>query len=441
MNNVSTPSPAVPPVDSPKFLRDIEVTDLDALDLGNLARSLFHGIQIADLPFRIALFGPWGSGKSTVLNRVQQLLDESPSPRTRILWFNPWGYGSDNDLLHNLVLSIADLIPEKSRQSNKGSRVIQAALEALKALRPHLGGPALPPPNARDTTALDEQMPRASDRLRSLRNAFHDLVEAALGHNAERLVLFIDDLDKCVADTALAFIEGCKLFFSSHSRLVAVFALDHEVIANAVALKYGQRRRFDPERYIEKVFEFSYQVPPIFWHQLDRLVESFYHRVHLGAGLDEATQHVHTLAIIRTLHRPGLVLTPRSLKHIFNRFIWFFTARSWLPQAKESNIDLWLTWLLVSENWRAFRDHVSRHGVELLGEVCNRVTGNLLFPHSNDAARAALDGLSGQRALLDYFRHLFASIGDIHVPETQALLRGILQELVEINRTLRAHGI
>ena len=107
----------------------------------------------------------------------------------------------------------------------------------------------------------------------------------------------------------------------------------------------------------------------------------------------------------------------------------------------EIDVELWLTWLLISECWRTFRRDTSDNGVELLGEVCNRVTGNLLFPHSNEAARDALDALPKQRALLDYMRHLFNSVGDIHAPETQDAIRDMLEALVEINRILRTHGV
>jgi len=198
---------------------------------------------------------------------------------------------------------------------------------------------------------------------------------------------------------------------------------------------------FDPERYIEKIFEFTYTVHPIQWQQLGTLISELYDRSSLGLhqSSEHKTEELKTIELV--LQRPGVVLNPRRIKRIFNKFIWFLSARLWLPRGEELSLEQWLSWLLVSEYWREFRALVGRFGEEVLGELCNRVTGNLLFPHANDVVRQSFETLNGYRSLLEYFRHFFNNVGDMHSTETQARLKDMIEEFAFIDRTLRAHGL
>lgn len=460
-------------VDEIHFLKDLEVRDLDTLDLASLAHSLHQGVHLASLPFRIALFGPWGSGKTTIMRRVQALLDEAteadrpphfgpvapesppPSPGegveapyVRTLYFNPWEYESETLLMNSLVRMIAAQVPDGVRYSRKGTRVVGDALDAVRALGPQLRGPGGTTAGSRGAEVsgaghLDELS--EPDRLYALRQALRRLVDLALSParrgQSRRLVVFVDDLDKCLPESVLSFLEGCKLFFTEQARIVFVFALDKQVLSSAISLKYSRGAGFEPERYIEKIFEFSYTVHPIEWHQLGTLVGDLYARSRLGQlrGGEEAAEELRVIEDV--LQRPGVVSNPRRIKRTFNRFIWFLAARQWLPNGTTIGLRQWLSWLLVSEYWPEFRGYVARFGEEVLGELVNRVTGNLLFPHANEVVRQSLETLAGYRSLLEYFRSFLNHVGDFHASETQAELRRMIGSYVAIDRTLRAHGL
>lgn len=462
--------------DDINFIKDLEVRDLDTLDLASLAHSLHQGVHLASLPFRIALFGPWGSGKTTIMRRVQALLDEateserppifgpaapeSPEqaatdevaavstrevPYVRTLYFNPWEYESDMPLLSSLVRMVAAQVPDGVRYSRKGTRVVGQALDAVRDLGHSVRGPGGGGRGSEVVGAghLDEL--NEPDRLLSLRQSLRRLVDltlsAARRGQPRRLVVFVDDLDKCTPESVLSFLEGCKLFFTEGARVVFVFALDKQVLSSAIGLKYSRGAGFDPERYIEKIFEFSYMVHPIEWRQLGTLVGDLYARSRLGQLLDRETADEELRVIEDVLQRPGVVSNPRRIKRTFNRFIWFLSARSWLPNGTTIGLRQWLSWLLVSEYWPEARAYVVRFGEEVLGELLNRVTGNLLFPHANEVVRESLETLPGYRGLLEYLRSFFNNVGDFHAPETQAELRRLIGDFVAIDRTLRAHGL
>lgn len=445
------------------FLKSLEIHDLDTLDLGSLAHSLHQGIYLANMPFRLAVFGPWGSGKTTILRRVQKMLErtsakphngngrsdeddielESPilegqPTYTRTLWFNPWEYEAEDNLMYSLVTILTSMIPDGVRYSRKGTRVVRTLVESVQRLarRTHPG-------TVRPHTSSNHD--DEPDRLMTLREAFRRFVDLILSPGGRgqprRLVVFVDDLDKCNAHAMLNFLEVTKLFIANDTRIIFVFSLDRQVLTNAINLKYNQIGGFDASRYTDKIFEFTYEVHPVQWHQLGSLVSDLYHRSNLGAELEDGVRTHEIGAIEGVLQKPGVILNPRKLKRIFNKFIWFLAARDWIPAARELPLEGWLSWILIAEYWKEYRDFVSRYGEEVLGEMSNRVTGNLLFPHANETVRHGLEQIPHYRGLFDYFRSLFNDLGDMHTPETQDRLRELVKEYVVIDRTLRAHGV
>ena len=88
-----------------------------------------------------------------------------------------------------------------------------------------------------------------------------------------KLVVFVDDLDRCVPEKAIGVLEAIKLFLDVPG-CVFVLGLDRAVIARGIELKYRElgwveeseeRKRFIIEgtRYLEKIIQLPFQIPPI----------------------------------------------------------------------------------------------------------------------------------------------------------------------------------
>ena len=78
--------------DAPKSLRE-----QDHLERWRFAREILRIIEgtPSDWSVRIAVFGEWGEGKSTVLRFAESLLKERGH---LVLWFNPWAAQTWDDL-------------------------------------------------------------------------------------------------------------------------------------------------------------------------------------------------------------------------------------------------------------------------------------------------------------------------------------------------------
>jgi hypothetical protein len=97
---------------------------------------------------------------------------------------------------------------------------------------------------------------------------------------------------------------------------------------------------------------------------------------------------------------------------------------------------------LTTEYFGSFRSFVAKHGDAAIGELCNRVTGNLLYPHSNQLAHERFDSeMASNRVLLEYYRPIFDVGGGAHRPAVQELMRARVREMGRIDRLLRRNGL
>lgn len=157
---------------------------------------------------------------------------------------------------------------------------MQHALEALTALSPDqqesvLAGQSLTPRSLYVAA------------FRELEAAVDDLRKAGV----DRIVVFVDDLDRCLPGNALEVLESIKLFFDLDG-FIFVVGLDKSVIDRAITAKFtpvppadgGEPAPApgDPvssrlgEEYAKKIFQVPYTLPAMLPRQLDELLRSMY---------------------------------------------------------------------------------------------------------------------------------------------------------------------
>lgn len=64
------------------------------------------GNRNTPLPMTIAINGAWGSGKSSIMNCIRQMLEENKDQRFITTWFNAWHQESESSLLNAFLLKV-----------------------------------------------------------------------------------------------------------------------------------------------------------------------------------------------------------------------------------------------------------------------------------------------------------------------------------------------
>lgn len=80
------------------FIEDKEINlhDEDILQTKPYAESLKNTILNAPTPFNIGLYGEWGSGKSSIISTVQKELESDPTQKIKFVVYDAWKYANDS---------------------------------------------------------------------------------------------------------------------------------------------------------------------------------------------------------------------------------------------------------------------------------------------------------------------------------------------------------
>jgi KAP-like P-loop domain-containing protein len=269
------------------------VTSEDLLGFEYLSKAAGRLILDPSLhPTTIGVFGLWGSGKSCLAG----MLCESLSDRKDVLCiqFNAWTFEGFDDAKSALMDTILERLleeeklPAKSRKlfeklrravnvgslAKLGAKVgIPAAVAAVGAHDPSLALPAAQAAAAAAASnitvddAADVLKPKESEEpsrkdLREFRSDFEKLLKDA---KLSTLVVFIDDLDRCLPNTVIEVLEAIRLFLST-PKTVFVVCADERLVRSAV------RRRFPPQpgddfdvanEYLEKLVQHPIRITPL----------------------------------------------------------------------------------------------------------------------------------------------------------------------------------
>jgi formylglycine-generating enzyme required for sulfatase activity len=104
--------------------------------------------------------------------------------------------------------------------------------------------------------------------LEQFQGQFALLVNDRIEKQHGRLVVFVDDLDRCLPEKAIEVLEAIKLFVDAPG-CVFMLGLDQEVIARGVEIRYKDfeqkdgRNQISGAKYLEKIIQLPFQTPPV----------------------------------------------------------------------------------------------------------------------------------------------------------------------------------
>lgn len=258
-------------------LWDDNPTAIDLLGFETVAAPVLSALGAPDLdPVTIGIHGPWGSGKSSVLKLIEATL--SSDSRYVLVSTNPWEYEDHEDVKGTLIGAVLDALEERAageqpwatqaRERIKKlakrvswSRVATAAAKGAIAM-------AWNPATLLDAFALKPEEPRT---LVGFRDEFADLVAGLDG--VERVVVLVDDLDRCLPPAVVQSLEAMKLFLSV-KRMVFVIAADQELVRDAIAAYLPPSNRTErlAQNYLGKLIQIPVLLPRLPAHDAEAYI-------------------------------------------------------------------------------------------------------------------------------------------------------------------------
>jgi hypothetical protein len=235
--------------------RPIRSVDEDLLERASLVAQL--RTWVLDAPARdgfvVGLTGPWGSGKTSIL----QLLERDLEDDATVVWFEPWLFSDADQLVVRFFDEISRQLSGKGKRLKKLGRRLADYGAAVSPAAGVLVGPAgqllAAPSNLADLKQSSAATQRA-DLTEKLRAAPH------------RIVVLIDDIDRLEPREIREVLRLVKLV-ADLPGVVHVLGYDRPRVEAAVA----QLDRDDGRAYLEKIVQATMSVPPIRQEELQQL--------------------------------------------------------------------------------------------------------------------------------------------------------------------------
>lgn len=264
-----------------------------------------------NLPITIGLYGDWGSGKSSVLEILKEQLKDDEE--TVVVYFDGWTFESFDDAKIALIQGIVDELEKnkkflskvgdglsdlkddfvKLKDSINWMRLLKAT---AKMVVPTIaafstGGASIIPTIAlalKDNqnslnsiieegrleeflkqNVVKEEEEKKYAAVREFRSDFEKLIQKS---KQGKVVILIDDLDRCLPRHIIDSLEAIKLFLNV-PKTAFVIAADEFIVSNAIKSEYkslidasndGEGNREDlGKSYMEKFIQLPYHLPTL----------------------------------------------------------------------------------------------------------------------------------------------------------------------------------
>ena len=276
-------------------------TEVDLLNNEAIATTIIGLLrEKPDSPVTIGVHGDWGAGKSSVLEMIEAGF--SGNEDVLCLKFNGWRFQGFEDAKIALIEGIVTGLVEKRPALNKAAGAVKDVFKRIDWLKvaKKAGGLAvtaftgIPTPDqigavvgslealladpsklatkANLSNAIDEfksvlkpgETKNVPEEVEAFRKAFDQLLKDA---GIKQLIVLIDDLDRCLPDTAIETLEAIRLFVFT-ARTAFVVAADEAMIEYAVRKHFPDLPETTGPRdyarnYLEKLIQVPFRIPAL----------------------------------------------------------------------------------------------------------------------------------------------------------------------------------
>lgn len=270
----------------------------DLLGFGDIADPILDAVGRDRLdPVAVGIFGDWGSGKSTVLEILADRLKDRDD--VIVVLTRPWEYDPGLDpkatLIAEVLVKIEERIKcdqtrfERVKERFAGLRNRVQWSKAITLVTKSAVTLSLPSPEQLVDIFSFEGEDGADPSLQGFRDEFAELMREL--DEVSRVIVLVDDLDRCLPPTVVATLEAIKLFLSV-KKMAFVVAADERLVHLAIAERYGASAQAPimAREYLEKIVQIPVSVPALGLADTEAYLAMLLIERHLGGTGEELAQ-------------------------------------------------------------------------------------------------------------------------------------------------------
>ena len=294
-----------------------EPTLVDLLDREFLVKEVSEAVATCAPPQVFGVHGDWGLGKTSFLHQVQWYLTGECPPQApeetqrattakvpggkyqktiRTVWFEAWRYQHEEApvvaLLHEMRSQLSWRHRAMGAAKRRTETVLRGTLHSLEGITTQIGfqyskfrdanrewetknlAAALPSHTLREhlSKALGELLPRPRSR--------------SITDSTPRVVVFVDDVDRCEPEAAYRLLEGLKIYLTLDN-CVFILGMNQKTVEDALDRAIGpevedskpeaqpnhRQRKWRAAAYMEKLCQNVWRLPVV--HNPGKLLGRF----------------------------------------------------------------------------------------------------------------------------------------------------------------------
>ena len=340
----------------------------DRLGRQNMVASVGDEVAQCSPPCVFGIHGEWGSGKTSFLHQLhwyltgdcpQQTEEERQAAKKNagehgqyektvtVVWFEAWRYQHEKDPVTALLHEIRTQLPLYSKWLNGGKKLaevaIRSALLSIEDLTKRIG---IAPSKIQEAGEQWERNHLAvALPSHTIRQHLNEALDRLLGKKSSRtrknarLVVLIDDLDRCEPVAAFKLLEGIKIYLNLPN-CVFVLGMNQRIIERAIA----KHTALDEPQDVRHEYACEY---------LDKLCTNIWHlplidnpATPLDAWLPRDLSVRDVLSKVVKYHR-CLAANPRKIKSFTNVLLRFVDHLGYTKPLSDVGRDLRHAQLIV----------------------------------------------------------------------------------------------
>lgn len=193
-------------------------------------------------PFSICLSGEWGTGKTSVINGVVELLRENAGESYDIIYINALELDDKKTVLRYLMTQIREKLKSRGVYVGINSEYKEFVSSFAGALASSAIGSFL------------EKKLASDDDYRSQKTALEEVLECTYKNG--KLIVIVDDIERCDRDTAREYLFLIKEVATMRS-CVSVFVTDYDMLNRIVSVQAATE---NSHGFLDKFFNYRVEL-------------------------------------------------------------------------------------------------------------------------------------------------------------------------------------
>lgn len=304
---------------------------VDDFGIKRYVNGLISFIENSSAPITIALQGEWGSGKTSLMTRLERALCCGEKSQFIGIDINTWEYSmmaTPETTVYKILAKLVNDLTKNDSHSKKtlkkflkgaGNFLYRGARESLKTL-PAVGGMLSVGLEAANvpTQIIDETEDAETVSLSDLKKALEQAVQKTITEAGKKgVIVFVDDLDRLNPPVAVEILELLKNIFCIDD-CIFVLAIDYDVVVKGLEPKFGKltdKNEREFRSFFDKIIQVPFSLPVSSYRPMDFVLSSL---VKIGYITAVEKGDERFKRPFREIVESSVGKNPRSIKRLIN---------------------------------------------------------------------------------------------------------------------------